>query len=53
MKTRKDFLKSGLLEKILDTLLYSSKHNVRGLLFMVDFEKAFDSGGVVIYKEVD
>ena len=26
-----------------DTLLYSSKHNVRGLLFMVDFEKAFDS----------
>jgi len=23
-----------------DTLLYSSKHNVRGLLFMVDFEMA-------------
>ena len=41
---QKGFLKGRKnIRPLYDTLLYSSKHNVRGLLFRVDFEKAFDN----------
>jgi hypothetical protein len=44
---QKGFLKGRFIGEnirlLYDTLLYSNKHNVRGLLLMVDFEKAFDS----------
>lgn len=51
---QKGFLKGritgGSIRLSYDTL-FSSKHNVRGLLFMVDSEKAFDSGAWSFIKK--
>ena len=39
---QKFFLKGIYISLLHDTLLYTNKHQVPGLLLVVDFEKAFD-----------